>query len=91
MEFGRQMKVLRTAKGLDLADMAMITAIDEGALSRYERGMQIPERHMNAILIGYGFPPEPLRGIAFGILEGNVDEAGLVDKLLSAKLVEAPR
>lgn len=91
MEFGRQMRVLRIARGLSLRDAATITGIHSSTLSQYEtRGMSVSEKHLGAILTGYGFPPEELREIAFGILEGTVDAAALVDKLLSMKLEEAP-
>lgn len=90
MEFGRQMRVLRAARGLGLRDMQQITGINAGTLSQYElRGMKVSDKHLGAILTGYGFPPEELREIAFGILEGTVDAAALVDKLLNMKLVEA--
>jgi transcriptional regulator with XRE-family HTH domain len=89
MEFGRQMRVLRVARALSLMDVAEITGIHVSTLSQYEaRGMDVSQKHMDAILKGYGFPPEGLREIAFGILEGSVDAAGLVDKLLAVKLVE---
>ena len=88
MEFGLQMRVMRVAKVLTLQDMAMITDIDISTLSKYERGLRPTAAHLNAILTGYGFPPEPLRGIAFGILEGSLDAAGLMQAALLVAAAE---
>lgn len=89
MEFGMQMRVLRTVQEQTLEDKAAITDIDISTLSLYERGLKVPERHMNAILAGYGFPPVAVREIAFGILEGKIDRpAGVMGMIGELELQE---
>lgn len=91
MEFGRQMRVLRAARGLGLVEMEEITGINRGTLSQYElRGMSVSAKHLGAILTGYGFPPEELREIAFGILEGEIATLEQVrERIAPAELQQA--
>jgi transcriptional regulator with XRE-family HTH domain len=72
MDFGMQMRILRAVRGLNLAAMQSVTGIDAALLSVFERGMRMSDKHLGAILTGYGFPPEELRELAFGILEGEI-------------------